>query len=58
MRIIYFKYKLKSGDEVIITEAEHASNVLPWFKLKEDLGIEVKYIKLDFIILIKSMFTK
>ena len=43
----YFKYKLKSGDEVIITEAEHASNVLPWFKLKEDLGIEVKYIKLD-----------
>ena len=27
----YFKYKLKSGDEVIISEAEHASNVLPWF---------------------------
>ena len=43
----YFKYKLKSGDEVIITEAEHASNVLPWFKLKEDLGIVVKYIKLN-----------
>ena len=43
----YFKYKLKTGDEVIITESEHASNVLPWFKLKEDLGISVKYIVLD-----------
>ena len=27
----YFKYKLKSGDEVVISEAEHASNILPWF---------------------------
>lgn len=43
----YFKYKLKSGDEVIISEAEHASNVLPWFALVKDLGIVVKYVSLD-----------
>ena len=43
----YFKYKLNKGDEVIITEAEHASNVLPWFRLKDELGIIIKYIDLD-----------
>ena len=43
----YFKYKLKKGDEVIITESEHASNVLPWFVLEKELGIIVKYIGLD-----------
>jgi len=43
----YFKYKLKSGDEVLITKAEHASNVLPWFELSENIGIKVNYIDLD-----------
>ena len=43
----YFKYKLKSGDEVILTEAEHASNILPWFVLEKELGIVIKYINLD-----------
>lgn len=43
----YFKYKLKALDEVIISEAEHASNVLPWFILEKELGIIVKYVDLD-----------
>ena len=43
----YFKYKLKNGDEVIISEAEHASNVLPWFLLEKELGIIVKYVSLS-----------
>ena len=43
----YFKNKLKPGDEVLITEVEHASNVLPWFRLQEEIGIVVKYIPLD-----------
>ena len=43
----YFKYKLKSGDEVVISEAEHASNVLPWFVLEKELGIIVKYVHLS-----------
>ncbi len=43
----YFKNYLKKGDEVLITKAEHASNVLPWFELSEDIGIKVNYIKLD-----------
>ena len=40
-----FKY-LKEGDEVLISQEEHASNVLPWFKLKELKGINVKFIPL------------
>ena len=43
----YFKGHLKAGDEVLLTETEHASNVLPWFILQKELGICVKYIPLD-----------
>lgn len=43
----YMKNILKEGDEVLITKTEHASNVLPWFKLEKDLGIKVKYIPLE-----------
>ena len=43
----YFKYHLKKDDEVIITESEHASNVLPWFMLAKELGLKVKYIPLN-----------
>lgn len=38
---------LKENDTVLITYNEHASNVLPWFRLKKDIGINVKYIPLD-----------
>ena len=43
----YFKNSLHEGDEVILTEAEHASLILPWFNLVNELGIVIKYIKLD-----------
>ena len=43
----YFKHNLKEKDEVLITKAEHASNVLPWFELSNDIGIKVNYISLD-----------
>ena len=43
----YFKHHLKPQDEVLITESEHASNILPWFVLQNELGIVVKYISLD-----------
>lgn len=42
----YFKYHLKKGDEVLITKSEHASNVLPWFELMDQIGIKVSYIEL------------
>ena len=43
----YFKHKLNKGDEVLITETEHASNVLPWFMLEKEIGVIVKYIPLN-----------
>lgn len=43
----YFLQHLQKDDEVLITESEHASNVLPWFVLQEKIGIKVKYIPLD-----------
>lgn len=43
----YFINNLRNNDEVLITESEHASNVLPWFELQDKIGIKVKYIELD-----------
>ena len=42
----YIKNILKSNDEILITKSEHASNVLPWFELENEIGIKVKYIPL------------
>jgi cysteine desulfurase / selenocysteine lyase len=38
---------LQAGDVVLMTEAEHASNILPWFKVQKENGIIVDYIPLD-----------
>lgn len=43
----YFLDKLKEEDEVVITKSEHASNILPWFELKDKLKINIKYIELE-----------
>lgn len=41
------KPMLKKGDTVLITYAEHASNVLPWFALQKETGINIEYIETD-----------
>jgi cysteine desulfurase/selenocysteine lyase len=43
----FFGNLLESGDEILITKSEHASNVLPWFRLANELGAVIKYIPLD-----------
>lgn len=43
----FFRDYLKKDDEVLITLSEHASNIIPWFILQEEIGIKVKYIELD-----------
>ncbi len=37
---------VEEGDEIIIDEAEHASNVLPWFKIAEIKKAKIVYIPL------------
>lgn len=43
----FFENLLEPGDEVIISDAEHASNVLPWFRLAAKNGVVIKRVKLD-----------
>ena len=42
----YCKKILKKGDEILISELEHASNVLPWFKIAKETGAVIKYVEL------------
>jgi cysteine desulfurase/selenocysteine lyase len=35
---------LKPGDEVVLTEMEHHSNLVPWFLLAEQIGFQIRYI--------------
>ncbi len=43
----FFKKIIEPQDEILITKSEHASNVLPWFRLQKECGCLVKYIPLD-----------
>lgn len=50
MNLVAFGYGMKyltKDDEILLTEAEHASNVLPWFKVSEVTGAKINYIPLD-----------
>ena len=43
----FFKNYLKTNDEVLLTKSEHASNILPWFELADELNIKINYIPLE-----------
>ena len=43
----FMKKHLTAGDEVLLTKSEHASNILPWIRLSEEIGIVIKYMELD-----------
>lgn len=43
----FFQKYLEPSDEVLITTSEHASNVLPWFRLSKMIGCKVNFIPLD-----------
>ena len=50
INLVAFGYALKflkKDDEILISETEHASNVLPWFKVCEMTGAKIAYISLD-----------
>ncbi len=38
---------LREGDVILSTEAEHASNILPWFKVSEMTHSKIEYISLN-----------
>ena len=38
---------LKKGDEIVLSHAEHASNLLPWYRISELTGAVLRFIPLD-----------
>jgi len=38
---------LHEGDAVVLTEMEHHANLVPWLMLKEERGIELRYLGID-----------
>lgn len=38
---------LKAGDVILTTEAEHASNILPWFNVAKKTGARIEYIPMN-----------
>lgn len=43
----YAKYYLKKGDVVLLNQAEHASNILPWYALAQEIGFKVEFVSLN-----------
>ena len=42
-----YSKKLNKGDVILIDVTEHASNVLPWFNIAKEKGVEIRYIPLN-----------
>jgi cysteine desulfurase/selenocysteine lyase len=40
-------WRLKEGDEVVLTVMEHHSNLVPWFMLRDRLGVILKFADVD-----------
>ena len=38
---------LKSGDAILLTEMEHHANIVPWLMLSEEIGLDIRYIRVD-----------
>ena len=43
----FAKKILKKGDVIVLSESEHASNLLPWFEIAHDTGAVIEYVLLD-----------
>ncbi|HTU27940.1 MAG TPA: cysteine desulfurase [Solirubrobacteraceae bacterium] len=41
------RQNVASGDLIVLTEAEHHSNVVPWQLLAADVGAELAYVRID-----------
>jgi cysteine desulfurase/selenocysteine lyase len=44
----YARTKLLPGDEIVVTEMEHHSNLVPWQMIAQETGAVVKYARIDF----------
>jgi cysteine desulfurase/selenocysteine lyase len=42
----WVKKFLKKGDVIVLSEMEHHSNIVPWLRLRDEIGIELVYLPL------------
>ena len=45
-RTLAYNGCLKAGDAVIVSVAEHHANLVPWFQLRDRIGVEVRFVGL------------
>lgn len=43
----YIRQNLKEGNEIITTECEHHANIVPYQMIAEELGLKVRYVRLN-----------
>lgn len=41
------RHTLQPGDIIVTSDMEHHSNLLPWLRLRDEIGVEIVYISLD-----------
>jgi cysteine desulfurase/selenocysteine lyase len=41
------KGTLQAGDEIVVSVMEHHSNLVPWFFLRQKLGVEIKFVDIN-----------
>lgn len=44
----FVRDQLQAGDEILISTLEHHSNIVPWYFLKEQLGIQLKIVPITY----------
>lgn len=50
LNLVAFGYvvnNLNEGDEILISELEHSSNMLPWFEIAKSKKAKIRYVELD-----------
>jgi len=47
INIVSHGLNLKKGDEILVSEMEHHSNIVPWQALQKAIGIKLKFIPVD-----------
>lgn len=40
------RHHLRAGDEVVLSEIEHHSNIVPWQQLRDEIGIVLRFIRM------------
>ncbi len=40
------RHELRRGDVVVLSEIEHHANFVPWLMLQEEIGVELRYLRL------------